>query len=675
MREVMMAIARRVVAMSVLFCSVGVGGAAMAGETFEGKYYRGAGDTDYFQLLEYARSSFAPNAEFQNMSMLYNPTWNGFVEGPTWDAWWIQNSYGPTYCALPFYQEPYTTFLQNAQDLWFDQMGDDKHAGDKGYVAPDGCLCDAAAPGKIYYRQGDGKVDIHDWAMEFTAAGIVLQSELLLISRDAKAIAHYLPKLERSANFIEKRRDPKNNLFLAGPAGNLLAPSYAGWLKPDGTYDKAYLTGLSITYIAALDRLIEVEKLAGASQQVALYSERRETAKKGLANVTTDEGYFIRSLDPDGTKHGVYGAAKHGYFESSPNHDAIAFRVADDAQAEKIFAKLASIPELRPHAFIIPNYPSYDDMYEKLESIWKFGTWINGGHWSTCEARMMLAYARLGKYDDARKSMKQLLTFARRFRMDNPLTEFGNNVYQPKEPINLCYDTFGPAAGLIRGLFEYVYRAEGLTIYPHIPPTITSLEQRFPIRFGAKNLFLQTAGAGPVTSVTVNGQPWPAHDEKSISFAFDKSPEVMQVCIGLGEAAAPEAQAPAEKPVPTAIARDATAAHPEFGALDAKAEKLRAFHAKLSGAGLANSYEAAHARLAIDCVAVAHERAAKLASGALKPLPEAASEAAADKCYADTAQKLCDGLEKTLAAYATSDDAAKKQVFALWQGSGDGTPR
>ena len=45
--------------------------------------------------------------------------------------------------------------------------------------------------------------------------------------------------------------------------------------------------------------------------------------------------------DPDGTRHGVYGAAKHGYFEASPNHDAIAFRVVDDLQARRIYAKLA----------------------------------------------------------------------------------------------------------------------------------------------------------------------------------------------------------------------------------------------------------------------------------------------------------------------------------------------
>jgi len=74
-----------------------------------------------------------------------------------------------------------------------------------------------------------------------------------------------------------------------------------------------------------------------------------------LPLITTDEGYFIRSLDPDGVRHGVFGATKHGYFEVSPNHDAIAFRVADDAQANRIFQKIASIPELRPHSFIVPG--------------------------------------------------------------------------------------------------------------------------------------------------------------------------------------------------------------------------------------------------------------------------------------------------------------------------------
>ena len=470
------------------------------------------------------------------MPMLYTPAWNGFVEGPTWGAWWIQNSYGPTYCALPFWQEPYVTFVQNSQELWFSQMGDGKRAGGQNWVAPDGCLCDAASPGWIYYKQGDGRINIHDWGMEFTAAGLVLQAELLLVSRDPKAIAYYLPKLERVANFVETRRDPENDLFLAGPAGNLLAPSYAGWRRSDGTYDKAYLAGLSITYIAGLDRLIELQKLTEECGKGQTLRPAPRVARKGLPLLTTDEGYFIKYLDPDGTRHGVYGAPQHGYFEAVCNHDAICFRVADDVQAERIYAKIAAIPGLRRHDLIITNCPSLDDMYEQPAGLWEFGRWVNGGHWSTCEARAIMAYYRLGKYEDARRSMKRILGFARRFRMDNNLTNFGSEVYQPNEPINCVYDTWGVPAALIRGLFEYLYRADGLTIVPHIPPRIADLEQDFPIRFGAKRLWLSTAGSGPITSILVNGEPWTKFDARSITLPYEQTPQETTIRIGLGNA-------------------------------------------------------------------------------------------------------------------------------------------
>ena len=96
---------------------------------FRGKFYDGDGDVEYLRLLDISRRMFTPDAEWQNVAMLYTPSWNGWVEGPTWRAWWVQNSYGPTYCALPFFEEPLTTFLQNAQDLWFDQMGDGQRIG------------------------------------------------------------------------------------------------------------------------------------------------------------------------------------------------------------------------------------------------------------------------------------------------------------------------------------------------------------------------------------------------------------------------------------------------------------------------------------------------------------------------------------------------------------------
>jgi len=519
--------------------------------TFNGRYYSGEGDAEYLGLLDISARMMEPDPEFQNLSMLYTPSWNGLVEGPTWGAWWIQNSYGATYCGLPFWEEPYLTFLQNAQDLWFDQMGDGQRKGANDWVAPDGCLCDAAAPGWIVYKQGDGKIHIHDWGMEFTAAGIVMQAELLLISRDAAAIAHYLPMLERSANFIESRRDPASNLFLAGAAGNLLAPSYAGQKKSDTEYGMAYLTGLSITYIAALDRLVELEKLAGRAEQAALLAVRRDLARKGLTALTTDEGYFIKYLDPDGTRHGVYGAEKHGYFEAVCNHDAMAFRVVDDAQARRIYDKLAAIPGIRPHGLIITNYPGLDDMYEEPTSwLWSFGTWVNGGHWTTCEGRMLLGYSRVGAYDDIRAAMNQMMKFARAFRMDNPLVEFGNAVYQPKEPINITIDAYAAPAGMMRGLFEYLYRADALVLVPHIPPSITRLEQKLPVRFGAKRLYISTAGAGAIRAVTVNGAPWKLCDAATVTLPFAAVPDLAQIQLLLGDGQPFATAAPAATPAP-----------------------------------------------------------------------------------------------------------------------------
>ena len=85
-------------------------------------------------------------------------------------------------------------------------------------------------------------------------------------------------------------------------------------------------------------------------------------------------------------------------------------------------------------------------MYEPpaKDWLWRFGTWVNGGHWTTCEARMIMAYYRSGRFEDARRAMKQMLTFARAFRMDNPLVDFGAAVYQPKEPINLAMTPSAP---------------------------------------------------------------------------------------------------------------------------------------------------------------------------------------------------------------------------------------
>lgn len=648
--------------------------ASVSAAALDGTYFAGEGDEAYLSLLETSASMFHPNPALQDIAMLYTPEWNGFVEGPTWGAWWIQNSYGPAYCGMPFFEEPYLTFLQNAQALWFNLMGDGKRAGDRGFVAPDGCLCDAATPNMIYYRQGDGKVDMHDWGMEFTAAGIVLESELLLVQRDKQAIAHYLPLLERSADFIESRRDPANNLFWAGPAGNLLAPSYAGCKNADGSFGKAYLAGLSITYIAGLDRLIEVEKLAGNPEKAERYAQRRAQAREGLAKVTTPEGYFIKSLDPDGTRHGVFGAEKHGYFEAVPNHDAMAFRVVDDAQAKRIYDKIASIPGLRPYDLIITNYPGLDDMYTQPDEwLWKFGTWVNGGHWTTCEARMIMAYYRVGAYADAARAMRKICSYAEQFRMDNPLVDFGNAVYQPKQPINCVFDNWGAPAGMIRGLFEYLYAADKLTLLPHIPTGITRLEQRFPIRFGEKRLYLAVKGQGPVTAVSVNGKPWTQFDAQSVTLPFETLPAEACVSLGLGGA---EPQA-VKASVPAAAAYPAKGdAYWDFAALadrahtQAPAGDLSRFARFLDGLkkqDLARTYAAGHAKLVLDYVAAVREREQRRAAGTLKELAEPAARQAADAAYVDTLRKLADGLMQTVEHFDASANPEEAKVFACWR--------
>jgi hypothetical protein len=378
---------------------------------------------------------------------------------------------------------------------------------------------------------------------------------------------------------------------------------------------------------------------------------------------------LIRSLDPDGVRHGVYGAARHGYFEASPNHDAICFRVVPDDQAERIYAKIASLPDLRPYGFILPNYPSYDDMYEKPEGLWAFGTWVNGGHWSTCEARMIMAYARLGKFEDGRRSMKQLLNFARRFRMDNPLVKFGSDVYQPREAINLTYDAFGPPAALIRGLFEYIYSADGLRLIPHNPPALTELRQRFPIRFGDKQIFLSTRGQGSVTGVRVNGRMWAGFDHQSLFLPYEALPEQSQVEIFLGNTTTAAAQEERALPLDDNAQLPPApneALEADLTPLISRRAWLQGFLSQLASSGLEARYETAHAQLALGAIQVIEARRARLRAGTLQPLPEPA-RVAADQLYVQTAMRLADGLRTVLSSYASSEDAEQRRISGLLQ--------
>ena len=72
----------------------------------EGRYFSGEGDEAFLSLLDTARLQWSSTGvEYQGVNLLYRGDWDGMMEGPTWGAWWTQNSYGPTMAALPLMED------------------------------------------------------------------------------------------------------------------------------------------------------------------------------------------------------------------------------------------------------------------------------------------------------------------------------------------------------------------------------------------------------------------------------------------------------------------------------------------------------------------------------------------------------------------------------------------
>jgi hypothetical protein len=309
---------------------------------------------------------------------------------------------------------------------------------------------------------------------------------------------------------------------------------------------------------------------------------------------------------------------------------------------------------------IIPNYPSYDDLYEINWALWNYGFWTNGGHWSTCEARMIMGYYRLGQFADARKAFEHMLTFARRFKMDNNLTDFGNACYQPQLPINCTYDAFAPSAAMIRGLFEYLYKSDRVTLIPHIPPGIARLEQKDPIRFGNKRLYLSTVGRGHISAVTVNGETWTYFTPTEITLPFDKTPDRARIEIKLGYDNVP--------PVSVATTKPAEDDLEVSQSMERTLNEVRRFQKGMLKAGLGDRYETAHARLIEQAILTVARRNKMLADGKIKPLPDPKSAEAASKSYDDAVEKLNLGFQQVMDRYRKSADPTEQQIIQILGG-------
>ncbi|MBO7404274.1 MAG: hypothetical protein J6V24_04870, partial [Clostridia bacterium] len=278
-------------------------------------FITGSGDPDKLRLIDNSFAMLDGSPTLPNLRMLYKASTDMFSEGFIWgDGWWIQNSFGFTMGAIPLLDPFWSRILQNSYDAFWKRIGDGQRIGaDNGvpthpnytYCAPDGSLGDCVSRVGIVYRQGDGDVDSYDWFYEATAAGVLMEAEILLFDRRPDRIRKYLPLLRRSLDHIESAR-AENGLFLVGPSANLLAPSYGGSpADEDGRPGKGYLTGLSVTTAAALKKTAALCRMVGDTERAAEYDRRLARTLDALPQLLTDEGYFVKSMDPDGTKHGV----------------------------------------------------------------------------------------------------------------------------------------------------------------------------------------------------------------------------------------------------------------------------------------------------------------------------------------------------------------------------------
>lgn len=647
---------------------------------YEGTWVAGDGDAGSLKLIDQAFDSLAVSTEMVSLSLFYKRDWDGMVLSNTaWPGWWIQNTYGPSYGMMPFLEEPYATWMKHAAGLWFRLMGDGKTADTNGYIGPEGSLVDCTLvfrgggrdlgfghfgwphstnpvnDGRIthsatYYRQGDAGHDTNDWGIGFSAAGLVMECERLLVTRDLNEVKSRLPQLKRVAAHLDERRDPNTHLLRGGKGSNLLAPSFDGWPDGNGRKQHVYLTELSVNYVAGLDRLAELCALAGDRTAAQGYRATAAKIRTNLPALMDDHGCFVMFKDPDGVKHGVYGAAQYGYFEATPNHDAVAMRVVDDAASTRIIQRMVSIKDLAPHDMLITNYPAYDEPGYPTHGLMAYGTWVHGGHWSTCQGRMNIASLRAGAFDHPFKSWDRMSKLMQNFRADAPLGGLGLSPWggQLGAPYNTVFDCLGVSAGLVRGLFEYEYRADGLRVRPHLPPGITRYVQKKAVVFGKSKIYLTVTGTGQVRSARANGIACTITADGWID--LNNPGKVTAVEIVRGAAAAQGAWKPGRKqplvfsddPAPWEIPGDLQNDH------HVDLRKLRVFYENMVKADLDETYEGAMARTALELLLASHERQRMRKAGTLpipdiEPVPTCNQEAVED-LYLTDALNMAGGL-------------------------------
>jgi hypothetical protein len=395
----------------------------------------------------------------------------------------------------------------------------------------------------------------------------------------------------------------------------------------------------------------------------------------------TPAGYFVKSIEPGGTKHGVLGQAKFGYLEGVTNADAMGLRVADDVTARSIYQTIKGFPAIRPCDFLLTNAPPLDDTYvgygnaEIQPGFYKFGDWVNGGCWGTVEGRAILGYYREGAFGDVRRSADRAMKWAKEFRMDAPWSQRGENTSNPwsdtgdkhRGGVVVMVDNFAIPAATIRGLFDYDYRCDRLVLRPRVPGVITEYKQKEPIRFGGKSLYISCHNGGSrVQSVAVNGKSVTVDSAAGAELLYDDLPVKANVEIvtvgGWGHELSPQS-------TPTTPAATTIAAQRQTD-LTATLQKpyavLKRMDALLANEPSIAEADRAFVREALRAIEAWRERTAVAPQGFFRPMTVDRRNSIV-KFYESTALNMYAGLAKRMAVYAESVELGKRRMAMLFQ--------
>ena len=450
----------------------------------------------------------------------------------------------------------------------------------------------------------------------------------------------------------------------------------------DGTFGKSYLAGLSVTYLAALDRMVELYKLTGDKEKIALFTHRQDITRQSLPQLLTPSGYFVKSLEQGGVMHGVVGQKKYGYLEGVTNADAVGLRVSDDKTSQGIYKQIASFPQIRPFDFLLTNAPGLDDTYmswgntdgKEMGGIYKYGCWVNGGVWGTVEGRAILMYSRLGKFEDIYKSGIRNMKWSKDFRMDAPFTQWGENFHNDwyekgqwlhGEGVAVMVDNMAIPAATIRGLFDYEYKSDRLLLRPRIPGSITQFTQKEPVRFGDKKLYISCRNGGPkVNSVTVNGKPVKVESADAVVLKYKELPADAKVEIVTG-GGWPKEEFTADYPAIPRLVNEKSVKGSFPDSLQVRYTVLGKTDQLLAGEKGAE-YDRTFITAALESFDAFRVRAGmEPGQGYYRPVDQQRKEAMI-RLYAKTAMGMYRGVEKRMEDYSKKGDQIQKRISTLF---------